>query len=86
MPWYDKAEHLIGIARTAGADPTEPHSTAPVMSAHPFSVPGQLLATAGRRLGLRPFPTPLALNSTAYGGRPACAVRATSTCVHRRQG
>ncbi len=72
MPWYDEVERLVGIARRAGADPTDPESTAPVMPPHPFSVPGELLAAAGRRLGLRPFPTPLAINSIAYRGRPAC--------------
>jgi choline dehydrogenase-like flavoprotein len=72
MPWYDKVERLIGIARTAGADPTDPESAPPVMPPHPFSVPGQVFAAAGRRLGLQPFPTPLAINSTAYRGRPAC--------------
>jgi 6'''-hydroxyparomomycin oxidase len=72
MPWYDKVERLIGIARKAGADPTDPESTPPLMPPHAFSVPGRLLAAAGHRLGLRPFPTPLAINSTAYRGRPAC--------------
>ncbi|MGY4319649.1 hypothetical protein ACVWW1_008976 [Bradyrhizobium sp. JR3.5] len=44
----------------------------PVLPPHRYSVQGQLIADAGRRLGQLPFPTPLAINSVPYRGRPAC--------------
>lgn len=71
-PWYDEVEQVMGIARLAQADPTEPESPAPIMPPHPFSPAGRLLAEAGTTLGLHPFPTPLAINSVQYRGRPAC--------------
>jgi 6'''-hydroxyparomomycin oxidase len=71
-PWYDGIERLIGIARAADADPTEPDGAPPVMEPHAYSVSGRMLADAGRILGMRPFPTPLAINAVPYGGRPAC--------------
>lgn len=42
------------------------------MPPHPFSAQGAVLAEAGTALGLRPFPTPLLINSVPYRGRPAC--------------
>ncbi|MFJ9895951.1 GMC oxidoreductase [Streptomyces sp. NPDC091280] len=71
-PYYDRVERCIGVARELGADPLEPPGSPPVLPAHPLSGRGQLLAAAGRRIGLRPFPTPLAINSVPYAGRPAC--------------
>lgn len=69
---YDEVEGLLGVARARGADPLEPDGAGPPLPPHPYSPHGLLLATAGRRLGLRPFPTPLLINSAPYRGRPAC--------------
>ncbi|MCP2351249.1 GMC oxidoreductase [Nonomuraea roseoviolacea] len=69
---YDAVERLMGVARARGADPLEPDGDDPPLPPHPYSPPGLLLAGAGRRLGLRPFPTPLLINSAPYRGRPAC--------------
>ncbi|WP_131786074.1 NAD(P)-binding protein [Protofrankia symbiont of Coriaria ruscifolia] len=71
-PFYDHIERCIGVARTPGADPLEPPGPPAVMPAHPFSTQGRLIADAGRRIGLWPFPTPLAINSVPYANRPAC--------------
>ncbi|MGW0711928.1 GMC oxidoreductase [Streptomyces sp. NPDC002643] len=71
-PYYDRVERDFGVARTTGADPLEPPGRPAVMPAHPPSRQGQLIADAGRRVGLTPFPTPLAINSVPYAGRPAC--------------
>lgn len=70
--WYDEIERLTGIARLEKSDPTEPESAPPRMPPHDYSAAGEILADAGARLGLRPFPTPLAINSVPYRGRPAC--------------
>ncbi len=69
---YDEVERLMGMARTRGADPLEPDGAAPPLPPHAYSPHGRLLAGAGRRLGLRPFPTPLLINSAPYRDRPAC--------------
>jgi paromamine 6'-oxidase/6'''-hydroxyneomycin C oxidase/2'-deamino-2'-hydroxyparomamine 6'-oxidase len=71
-PYYDEIERAIGVARLAGSDPVEPEAMLPRMPPHPYSAAGGLLADAGFRLGMRPFPTPLAINPVAYRGRPAC--------------
>lgn len=71
-PYYDEIEERVGIARTDDGDPLAPPSRAAVMPPHPFSLPGTILADAARVLGMQPFPTPLAVNSVPYGGRPAC--------------
>ncbi|MFI6905974.1 FAD-dependent oxidoreductase [Nonomuraea sp. NPDC050394] len=69
---YDEMERLLGVARTRGADPLEPDGAPAALPPHAYSPPGRLLAGAGRHLGLRPFPTPLLINSAEYRGRPAC--------------
>ena len=70
--WYDAVERAIGVARAHGMDPIEPEAAPPRLPPHPYSAAGALLAESGLRLGMRPFPTPLAINSIPYGGRPAC--------------
>ncbi|WP_434740923.1 FAD-dependent oxidoreductase [Micromonospora sp. SH-82] len=71
-PYYEAVERLVGVARADHADPMDPGSGPAVMPPHPYSVQGALLDRAGRSLGLRPFPTPLAINSVPYRGRPPC--------------
>lgn len=71
-PYYEELEQRIGVARLAGADPLEPTSDPAVLPPHRYSLQGRLIATAGGRLGRQPFPTPLAINSVPYRGRPAC--------------
>lgn len=64
-PWYAEAERLLGVHGTAGADPVEPPRSGPYPYASPpFSAPAERIHAAGRRLGLRPFPLPLAINFT----------------------
>ena len=72
-PYYAEVEGIIGVQGEAGSNPfEEPRS-------HPYPMPpgypkyvSVLLADAARSLGYHPFPTPLAINSIAYRGRPAC--------------
>ncbi|MET4043672.1 choline dehydrogenase-like flavoprotein [Bradyrhizobium sp. RT6a] len=71
-PYYEELERRTGVARLPGADPLEPPSDPAVLPPHEYSPQGLLIAKAGGRLGRRPFPTPLAINSLPYGGRPAC--------------
>lgn len=72
-PFYSEVERIIGVQGEAGADPFE----GPRSSPYPMP-PGYpkysaiLLENASRALGYHPFPTPQAINSIAYRGRPAC--------------
>lgn len=65
-------EQTIGVARARGMETVEPDAAPPQLPPHPYSAAGSLLAESGSRLRMRPFPTPLAINSIPYGGRPAC--------------
>lgn len=73
-PYYALAEQMMGVSGLAGADPfAGPRSTPypmPPLDAHPFSAE---IEEACRRRGWHPFPTPRAINSQPYDGRPACA-------------
>lgn len=78
-PYYCEAERIIGVAGAAAADPTDP----PRGSAYPqepaeLAPPSEMINRAARKLGLRPFPLPLALNYGTAGGRTAC--RSCATC------
>ena len=72
-PFYAEAERELGVSGAAGADPFEgPRSTPyplPPLSAHPFA---SRVEAACKSRGLHPFPTPRAIVSQEYDGRPAC--------------
>ncbi len=72
-PYYATAERMMGVSGLAGADPfAGPRSTAypmPPLDAHPFA---RAVEEACRRRGWHPFPTPRAISSQPYDGRPAC--------------
>jgi choline dehydrogenase-like flavoprotein len=80
-PYYNKVERLIGIA--GGQTQGSPNPGAPVPGAEwradPYSMPGHppnygalLFEQAAGRLGLHPYPTPVAINNLARDGRPGC--------------
>lgn len=74
--WYTEAERILDVAGQPGADPTEPPRSAPYPQELPeLSTASRRMAEAARRLGLSPFPLPLAINYRApeNGGRQACA-------------
>lgn len=72
--YYGEAEWAVGVAGAAGANPFEGFRSReypmPPMNTHPLA---QALDDAGQRLGMHPFPTPRAMNSRPYDGRPACS-------------
>lgn len=78
--FYDELEELIGIAGDPAADPTAPpsHTRAPLPPVE-MSAEGRMIHEAARSLGLRPFPTPMAISTRPYRGRPQCA--ASSPCI-----
>jgi choline dehydrogenase-like flavoprotein len=67
---YAKVEREFGVAGECGPFAPEPY-TLP-MPPHRMNWHAQVLARGARKLGARPFAPPVAINSTAYDGRPAC--------------
>lgn len=72
-PYYDQIESMLGVSRTTAVDPTEPPSSPSPLPPHPLSRRGLLIKGGAESLGLRPFPTPLAIASRTYGNFPACS-------------
>jgi choline dehydrogenase-like flavoprotein len=81
-PYYTRVEQLVGIA--GGQMREQAHPGAPVPGAEwrgdPYPMPGhppnygaRLFEDAARRLGLHPYPTPVAINNLARDGRPGCS-------------
>ena len=72
-PYYTKVDWDIGVSGLAAANPFEPPRTRPYpMPPVPVKSSGVLFERGARKLGWHPAPAPLAINSVAYGGRPAC--------------
>ena len=78
-PYYTHAEQLLGVAGLEGEDPTEPRRSAPYpQQSAPLSPISQRMADVARRLGLRPFSLPLAINYDASVRSETCV--ACGTC------
>src|SRR5579875_2529490 len=72
-PFYTKAEYDLGISGVAGANPFEgPRSKPYPLPPMPVKSSGVLFERATRKLGLHPFPAPMAILSQPYRGRGAC--------------
>jgi len=81
--YYRRVESLIGVA--GGQLAGDPNPGAPIpgslqertdaypMAGHPPNYPCHLFEQAATKMGLHPFPTPVALNNGAYDGRPGCS-------------
>ncbi|MGE5305061.1 MAG: GMC family oxidoreductase [Alphaproteobacteria bacterium] len=73
-PYYEKAEWTIGISGKGWANPFDPPRKRDFpMPPLPRNSAGAILEKGGKALGLHPFPTPMAILSRPYDGRPACA-------------
>jgi len=73
-PYYTKVDWDIGVSGLAGACPSDPPRSKPYpMPPLPVKSSGALLERGARKLGLHPFPAPMAIVSQGYRGRPACA-------------
>ena len=72
-PFYTKAEYDLGISGLAGANPFEgPRSKPYPLPPIPAKSSGVLFERAAKKLGLHPFPAPLAILTRPYQGRSAC--------------
>ena len=72
-PYYTKVEWEVGVSGLAWASPFDPPRTKPYpMPPLPVKSSGVLLERGARKLGLHPFPAPMAIASQPYRGRPAC--------------
>jgi choline dehydrogenase-like flavoprotein len=72
-PYYTMVEWEVGVAGLAGANPFDSHRSKPYpMPPLPVKSSGVLMEQGGRKLGLHPYPSPMAINSITYKGRPAC--------------
>ena len=72
-PYYTKVEWEIGVSGLAGACPTDPPRSKPYpMPPLPVKSSGVLFERGARKLGLHPYPAPMAIASVPYRGRPAC--------------
>jgi choline dehydrogenase-like flavoprotein len=73
-PYYTKVEWEVGVSGLAYASPFDPPRTKPYpMPPLPVKSSGALFESGARKLGLHPFPAPMAINSQLYRGRPGCA-------------
>jgi choline dehydrogenase-like flavoprotein len=73
-PYFEEVEKIIGVQGKAGINPFEEarSSPYPMPPGYP-KYASVLLSDAARSLGYHPSPTPMAINSVAYRGRPACS-------------
>ncbi|MEU5977796.1 GMC family oxidoreductase [Streptomyces sp. NPDC047315] len=77
-PYYEVLERRLGICGGV-AEGTSRSTASSRGTAHPPTAAAEVLLEAGTALGYQPFPTPLAINREAHGGRSACA--RDSLCV-----
>jgi choline dehydrogenase-like flavoprotein len=70
-PYYTKVDWEVGVSGVEGpSDP--PRSRGYPCPPMPVKSPGVLLERAGKKLGLHPYPAPVAILSKPHNGRPAC--------------
>ena len=72
-PFYAQAERALGVAGHAGSNPFETprHGDYP-NPPHVYRPSSRLIEAGARKLGLHPFPLPMAINSRPYDGRAKC--------------
>lgn len=72
-PFYTKAEWELGISGLGGANPFESRRSKPYpLPPMPVKSSGVLFERGARKLGLHPYPAPVAILSQPYRGRAAC--------------
>jgi choline dehydrogenase-like flavoprotein len=69
-PYYEKVERELGVAGECGPFAPEPYQLP--MPPHRMNWHAEVLSRGARKLGAHPFAPPIAINSVARDGRPAC--------------
>ena len=79
-PYYTKVEWEVGVSGLAGASPFDPPRSKPYpMPPMPVKSSGVLFERGARKLGLHPFPAPMAIDSLPIAAaRPACTAASAS--------
>ena len=78
-PFYTKAEWDLGISGLGGSNPFDgPRSKPYPLPPMPVKSSGVLFERGAKKLGLHPFPAPLAVISQPYQGRPAACIAASA--------
>lgn len=72
QPWYDRVQEEVGLSGDAEAEVWRPAGAAYPMPPLRVLAQGEAVARGFTALGMRTAPTPAAINSTPYKGRPAC--------------
>ena len=68
-PYYSWVERVIGVSGQYGPGQVGSPLPLPPLRAHPFAT---MLDEGARSIGVHTFPTPRAVLSRSYGGRPSC--------------
>jgi choline dehydrogenase-like flavoprotein len=71
-PYYTKVEQEFGVSGLSGAPFDPPRSQPYPLPPLPVKSSGVLFERATKKLGLHPYPAPMAILSKPYRGRPAC--------------
>lgn len=72
-PWYARAERVLGVSGDHTKNPFEgPRSGPYPLPPIPVKSSGVLFEKGARKLGLHPFPAPMAILSRRYGNRIPC--------------
>ncbi|HNC70479.1 MAG TPA: NAD(P)-binding protein, partial [Pseudomonadales bacterium] len=72
-PFYAQAEQVLGVSGRAGSNPFEtPRGAEYPNPPHVYRPSSRLIESGARKLGLHPFPSPLAINSRPHDGRAKC--------------
>lgn len=72
-PFYAQAEQSLGVSGRSGSNPFEmPRREQYPNPPHVYRPSSRLIEEGAHRLGLHPFPSPLAINSRPYEGRAKC--------------
>ncbi len=72
-PWYTRAERVLGVSGDHTKNPFEPRRSAPFpLPPLPVKSSGVLFERGAKKIGLHPFPSPMAILSRPYGDRVPC--------------
>jgi choline dehydrogenase-like flavoprotein len=72
-PFYSKAEWELGVSGHAGVNPFDPPRSKPYpLPPLPYVPQDELFIRGAKKMGLHPYPLPLAILSQPYDGRPGC--------------